>query len=172
MTIKFDADEFIPTQREELKIRINKILDDFMIPLMNATIVNEIKALSSAANIPQSFINGVKFRRTAPNQGEIINTWGTEDTPLAKFFNYGTTMHWIEPTKSEGFLAWPATGGGGTHASAIFFQSGKGDKDTLFSTGHYVSGVPRTEVMEMGFNIGKKRLVVEAQKIVESELNE
>jgi len=42
--------------------------------------------------------------------------------------------------------------------------------DTLFSKGHYVSGVPRTEVMERGFQIGKKRLVVEAGKIVRDEL--
>jgi len=49
----------------------------------------------------------------------------------------------------------------------------QGDKQagTLFSKGHYVSGVPRTEAMERGFNIGKSRLAEEAAKIIEKELN-
>jgi len=166
--VVFSANEFIPTQREELKKEINKILDDFMEPLVNATIIDEIKSVAQAANLPQSFIDGVKFRKTGENIGEVINVWGTVDKPLAKWFNYGTTQHWIEPKDPEGVLAFPASQG--RNASAIFFKGESKGKDTLFSKGHYVSGVPRTEAMEIGYNVGKKRLAVEAGKIIEKEL--
>ncbi len=169
MTIQFNADEFLPPQQEELRKEINRILDDFMEPLMNSTIIAEIKQLAMAANIPQSFIDGVKFRRTTANKGEIINTWGSSDKPLARWFNDGTPQHWIEPKDPEGVLVFPATQG--RNASAIFFMGESKEGDVLFSKGHYVAGVPKTEVMQRGFQIGKKRLVVEAGKIVEKELS-
>lgn len=166
MSVILNSDEYIPSQREEIKIEINRILDDFMEPLINFTIIAEIKAIAAAANIPQSFIDGVKFRKTGPNKGQVINTWGTTDKPLAKWFNYGTTMHWIAPVNKKA-LAWG--GKSGSHATAIFFQGGE-PEGTKFSKGHYVSGVPRTEAMERGFNIGKKRLALEAGKIIQKEL--
>jgi len=168
MPLVLDASEFIPTQREDIRKEIDVVLDDFMEPLVDSTIIAEIKALGYAANMPQSFIDGVKFRKTEANKGVVINTWGTEEKPLAKWFNYGTTTHWIQPKDPEGVLAWTATTG--SHATAIFFMGESKQGDTLFSKGHYVSGVPRTEVMERGFQIGKKRLVVEAGKIVRDEL--
>lgn len=169
MPLVLDTSEYIPTQREEVRKEIDVVLDDFMEPLVDSTIIAEIKALGYAANMPQSFIDGVKFRKTEANKGVVINTWGTEEKPLAKWFNYGTTTHWIQPKDPEGVLAWQA-GGEGSSAAAIFFRGESRKGDTLFSKGHYVAGVPRTEVMERGFQIGKKRLVVEAGKIVKDEL--
>lgn len=162
-----NSEQFIPTQRAEIKQEIDEILDDFMEPLFNATIVAEIKSLALAANLPDGFIEGVKFRRTGKNRGQIINTWGTEEKPLAIYFNYGTSMHWIEPVNAK-VLAWQ--GKAGRNATAIYFQGEKYPAGTKFSTGHYVSGVPRTEVMERGYNIGKKLLAQEAGKIVQKEL--
>lgn len=167
MSVQLNANEYIPTQRENIKIEINKILDDFMIPLMNYTIVTEIKLMAAAANIPKEFAQGVKFLRTAPNKGKIINTWGSDKVPLARYFNYGTTKHWIAPVNAKA-LAWG--GKSGSHATAIFFQGGQ-PEGTKFSKGHYVSGVPRTEAMEIGFRIGKKRLAEEAGKLIQKELN-
>lgn len=167
MSVQLKSDEFIPTQREEVRKEIDKILDDFMEPLVNFTIITEIKAIAQAANIPQGFIDGVKFVKTGANKGDVINTWGTDEKPLAIWFNYGTTMHWIEP-KPGGVLAWE--GSGGKHATAIYFQ-GEKSAGTKFSKGHYVSGVPRTEAMERGYNIGKKKLAEEAAKIVQKELH-
>lgn len=139
-----------------------------MEPLVNFTIIAEIKAIAMAANIPQKFIDGVKFRKTEPNKGQVINTWGTDEKPLAIYFNYGTSLHWTESTTPGKPLAFPNTGG--SHGRAIYFQGAKSKGDTMFSMGHYVSGVPRTEAMEIGFNIGKKRLAIEAGKIVQKEL--
>ena len=167
MALIIDTNEFIPTQREESKKRIDEILDAFMEPLMKNTIVAEIKALGFAANLPQKFMDGVKFIKTEKNKGMIVNTWGTKDRPLAIFFNYGTIQHWIEPTTAQ-VLAWSSSIG--QNPQAIFFQGESKEGDMLFSKGHYVSGVPRTEVMERGFNIGKKRLAIEAGNIVRNEL--
>ncbi len=167
MSVILNSAEYIPTQREDIRKETDKILDDFMEPLVNMTIITEIKNIAMAANIPQGFIDGVKFRKTGPNRGQVINTWGTTETPLAIFFNYGTVKHWIAPVTAKA-LAFP--GGGGTHATAIYFQGESKKGDTLFSMGHYVSGVPRTEAMEIGFNIGKRRMAEEAAKIIEREL--
>lgn len=135
--------------------------------LVENTIIAEIRVLSAAANLPKGFAENVKFVKTARNKGEIINTWGSQEKPLAKYFNYGTTKHWIEPVNAS-VLAWQAKPG--KHASAIYFQGEAKKGDTLFSKGHYVSGVPRTEVMERGFNLGIKLLTQQAKKIVENEI--
>lgn len=168
MSINLNTEEFIPTQRAEIKKEIDKILDDFMETLVNATIIAEIKILAQAANLPQGFIDGVKFRRIAPNRGVVINTWGTEKKPLARWFNYGTVQHWIEPLDPDGVLAWENKSG--RNASAIYFQGESKEGDMMFSKGHYVAGVPRTEVMERGFQIGKKQLAEESGRIVKKEL--
>lgn len=160
--------EFIPTQREEVRKETDKILNDFMEPLMNATIVAEIKAIADASNLPQGFKDGIKFVRTDNNKGQIINTWGTSEKPLAIWFNYGTTMHWIEP-KTAKALAFPGTSG--RNATAIYFQGETTPAGMKFSKGHYVSGVPRTEAMEIGFRLGKKRLAQEAAIIIQKELH-
>ena len=168
MSVVLDSEEFVPTQRADIRKEVDKILDDFMEPLVNQTIITEIKAVAAAANIPQGFIDGVKFRKTGPNKGDVINTWGTNEKPLALWFNYGTTQHWIQPTKPDGVLAWQ--GKPGRNAAAIYFQGGK-DEGKKFSKGHYVSGVPRTEAMEIGFNVGKVRMASEAGKIIQRELH-
>ena len=167
MPLEIDTSDFIPTQRDDARKTIDEVLDDFMEPLIKNTIIAEMKALGYAANLPQGFIDGIKFIKTEKNKGVIVNTWGTKERPLAKWFNYGTTQHWIEPVEAQA-LAWTATEG--RHATAIFFRGEAKEGDVLFSKGHYVSGVPRTEVMERGFNIGKKRLAVEAGNIVRNEL--
>ena len=146
---------------------MDDILDDYMEPLINSTIIAEIKTLSDAANLPKSFKEHVKFVKTSKNRGDIVNTWGTTQKPLAIFFNYGTKRHWIEPVNAKA-LAWSATAG--RNANAIYFRGEAKAGDTLFSKGHYVSGVPKTEVMERGFEIGKKRLAIEAGRILEKEL--
>ncbi len=168
-TVQFDSNKFIPPQRKELEEKINKILDDFLEPLMNSTIVEEIKSLAKASNLPQGFIDGVKFRRTEPNKGEIINTWGSKEKPLALWFNDGTKSHWIAPVKAKA-LHWLSKVG--IHPQAIFFRGGTKAGTNLFSKGHYVSGIVATHAMERGYSIGKKRLAIESGKLVERELNE
>ena len=167
MSVVLNSEEFIPTQREEIKKAINAILDDFMEPLMNFTIITEIKSIAVAANMPRSFVEGVKFRKTGPNIGQVINTWGTDDLPLARYFNYGTSLHWTESKTPGKPLAFA---GGGSYGRAIYFQGAKNAGGVVFSMGHYVSGVPRIEAMERGYALGKKRLAEEAGKIVQKEL--
>jgi hypothetical protein len=167
MSVTLNSQEFLPTQKREVREAVDRILDDFMIPLVTFTIIEEIKSVATAANIPKGFIDGVKFRKTGPNKGQIINTWGTDELPLAIFFNYGTVDHWVEPRTAK-VLAFE---GQGTNASAIYFKGSPKPDGVIFSKGHYVSGVPRTEAMEIGFRIGKKRLAEEAGRVVQKELH-
>ena len=111
-------------------------------------------------NLPDGFVNGFKFVKKGRNRGKIINTWGTAQKPLAKWFNYGTKDKiWIEPLDPDGVLAWPAKGGGGKSSSSIYFKGSGKTGNTLFSKGHYISGQPKTEAMERGIESSKNPLI-------------
>lgn len=124
--------------------------------LMKDNVIFEIISAAHASNLPKEFINGIAWRRTGPLSGKIVNTWGDSQKPLALWFNDGTVDHWIQPLKPGGVLAWPATFG--RNATAIFFMGNAQPGDMLFSKGHFVKGIPKTEVMQRGINIGMKRL--------------
>ena len=166
MTFTVDADMYIPTQVESIRLEINKILDDYMAPLVNATIIAETRALADAAGLPPAFKDSIRFVKTGPNEGDVINEWGDPAKPLARWFNYGTRRHWIEPVRAKA-LSWLHKSG--KHAQAIFFQGRAKKGDRLYSTGHYVSGVPRTEVMERGLERGSRLLEEEAARVLVAE---
>lgn len=123
--------------------------------IMKEYVVFETVAAAKASNLPLEFIDGIEWKRTGALTGKIINTWGSTEKPLAKWFEFGTPDHWIEPLKAGGVLAWTATFG--KNASAIFFMGNKQQGQTLFSKGHYVSGLPKTEAMQRGIATGFKR---------------
>lgn len=114
---------------------IEENLDD----LIEEYVVNEIKSVSRAMNLPQHFIDGVKSRRVGPLHIKIINTWGTPEVPLAKFFNDGTIDHFIAPL-GPWLLRWVTPLG-----------------NIAYSRGHMVRGIQKTEAMEIGIAIGMKR---------------
>jgi len=126
-------------------------LDD----LMNNYVVFECVAAAKASNLPLEFIAGIAWKRTGDLSGSIINTWGTKDKPLAKWFNDGTRDHWIEPLDPDGVLVWEATIG--KNATAIFFMGNAEVGSLLFSKGHFVSGLDKTEAMERGIANGMRR---------------
>ena len=140
-------------------------LDD----LMKEFVVFEAVASAKASNLPLEFIDGIEWKRTGELTGKIINTWGTTEKPLAKWFEFGTPDHWIAPLKAGGVLAFPATFG--THATAIFFMGNKEMGQTLFSKGHYVSGLPKTEAMQRGIDTGFKRAKTAILKNSKSEVS-
>ncbi len=143
-----DLERLEPTTREYLI----ENLDD----LMNEYVVFEIIAAAKASNLPLEFIDGIAWKRTGELSGRIVNTWGSGQKPLAKWFNDGTPDHWIEPLSPDDVLVWEATFG--RNAKAIFFMGNAEQGQLLFSKGHYVSGLDKTEAMERGINNGMKRL--------------
>ncbi len=143
-----DLERLEPTTREYLIENLDSLMDEF--------VVFEVVAAAKASNLPLEFIAGIKWKRTGDLSGRIVNTWGTADKPLAKWFNDGTPDHWIEPLTPGGVLAWEATFG--RHAKAIFFMGDAQEGQMLFSKGHFVSGLEKTEVMQRGINNGMKRL--------------
>lgn len=142
------------TELENLEKTAKKYLEDNLELLIEENVISEIKSVAKAMNLPDKFIDGITFKKVGPLHIKIINTWGTQDKPLARWFNYGTPQHWIEPINAK-VLAWG--GKSGKNASAIFFQ-GNNPEGMKFSKGHYVSGVPKTEAMENGIKLGMEKL--------------
>jgi len=124
--------------------------------LMKEFLVFEAVAAAKASNLPLEFISGIAWKRTGELSGKVVNTWGSEKKPLAKWFEFGTPDHWVEPLTPDGVLAFPATFG--KHATAIFFMGNQEEGEILFSKGHYVSGIDKFESMTRGLATGFKRL--------------
>ena len=133
--------------------------------LIKKTILQEMILSSQAANMPESFIKNIKIKKVSDGTYEIENAWKSkkDEKPLAIFFEYGTQDHWIQ---GNPILAFPSRGPESGSAKAIYsknFHTKKGD--TIFSTGHYVAGLPAYEPMTNGFRKGiqKMREMLEQQ---------
>lgn len=151
---------------ENLEPVTRKYLIENLDRLMVENVVFETKAISQAMNLPKEFVDGIAWVRTGELSGKIVNRWGNAEKPLAKWFNDGTPDHWIEPLTEGGVLAFPATFG--SNASAIFFMGNEAEGKMIFSKGHYVSGLDKTEAMETGIDIGMSRLKTSALKDTKS----
>jgi len=150
MTIKLNSSSLqISKQKQKAKKIIDQILDENMEQLMNNYMIPELRAVAMSANIPDGFVIGIKFIRTGTNEGEIINTWGSDDLPLALWFNYGTRDH-----GSLGY--WP-----------LHWKDKSTGKDIYAM---YVRGVPKTLAMEAGIEIGTKKLIEAVPQFVEARL--
>ena len=136
-------------QKQAAESIVNEILNENMEFLMNTYMVPEVKRAAQAANVPEGFVLGITFVRTGSNEGEVINTWGSDDLPLAKWFNYGTRDH---GSKGNWPLRWRSKQTG----VEIFAQ--------------YVRGVPQTLAMEIGIILGTNRLKQEVPRFVEDRL--
>jgi len=135
----------------ETKTYISENLDE----LIEDNLIFEMKTIAKASNLPLEFIEGIAWIRTGELSGRVVNTWGTEEKPLAKWFNDGTPDHWVAPLTEDGVLVFEATFG--RNASAIFFMGNAEEGDVIFSKGHFVSGLEKTEAWERGAAIGWKR---------------
>ena len=124
------------------------------------TIHQEMVMASQAAGMPDKFIENIKLHKISDTKYIIENAWEDNGKPLAVWFEYGTTDHWIEPRNPRGVLAFPKPAEGmQRHSSAIYFKSHKPDAgEMVFSKGHYVSGLPALEPMSRGFKIGSERM--------------
>lgn len=154
---------------EEIKKDLEQHVPEFIAQniekWMEETILSTVIAYCKAANLPQKFQDGIKIEQHEDGY-ELVNTWvGDNGEPLATWFEYGTRDHWVEPKNKEGVLAFPAPENQ-RHGSAIYYESGA--EGMIFSKGHYVSGLPRTEAMTQGLAKGmekfKRKLKYEIRK--------
>lgn len=149
MVLTLDAESALDVQLGEGVKEVNQILDENMSFLINSYMIPELRAVAMSANLPDGFVLGIKFVKTGTNEGEIINTWGTEEVPLALWFNYGT--------KDHGALGnWP-----------LHWKSKTTGKDIYAM---YVRGVPKTLAMNIGMELGEKALKQEVPRFVEGQL--
>lgn len=133
------------------KEEVQTILNNNMELMMNTYVIPEMKRVAFAANLPKGFADNIKFIQTDENEGKIVNTWGSTEKPLALWFNYGTRdhgalgpypLHWIDKVTQKDIYAM------------------------------WVRGVPRTLAMEIGWELGKKRLKQEGPKFIEERIIE
>ena len=124
------------------------------------TIIPEMELSARASGLPEKFIRGITLTAISPTRFKITNTWESETgAPLAKFFEWGTRDHWIEPKSSDGVLVWASQGPESGHSRAIYSKRYDNiEGQMLFSKGHYVTGLPRTDAMSIGFRLGTARL--------------
>ena len=142
----------------------------YMMPhWIRSTIIKDMKMYARAANLPKQFLDGITLREN----NTIVNTWWSPAKRLCDWFEFGTPRHWIQPKNPKGVLAWQAPGSAGeSHGNAIYYQSGVKKGTWLFSKGHYVSGLPKTEAMHKGFDSGiiklQQKIHKEIRKFAES----
>ena len=131
------------------KKTVDHILDQNMVYLVNTWMIPEIQSVARAANVPKGFIEGIKFVKTDTNKGNIINTWGSDDLPLALWFNYGTRDH-------------------GSLGDYPLHWKDKATGKDIYAM--YVRGVPKTLAMEIGIQMGEKKLKQEIPRYIEDRL--
>lgn len=126
---------------------------------LKRTVLDEIIRMCQAANMPRAFIEHIKLEKISDVEYRITNDWAEGGKPLAMWHEYGTDGHWVKPKKPGGVLAFPKPDESKQrHGSAIYFKSHKPDAgETVYSRGHYVSGIPRLEPMTRGFKRGMER---------------
>ena len=110
--------------------------------------------------MPASFVKHIHME-VEGRKFKFINDWKYEDKYgrhlMARYFEYGTRQHWIAP-RFKKVLTWLSAGPESGHGHAIYskrYDNKKGQR--LFSKGHYVSGLRRSEAMNIGFKKGIAR---------------
>lgn len=149
LTININDIDNVENVLEEQARVISDYLDANMEFLVNSYVIPEVRAVAMSSNVPSGFVVGIKFIKTGYLAGEVINTWGTKALPLALWFNYGTRDH---GSKGDWPMHWKDKNGKDVYAM-------------------WVRGVPKTLVMEIGIEIGKKKLKQAVPKFIEDNLS-
>ena len=149
--------------KQEIQEYVNVNLDVWV----RRILLDEIKRHAEAANMPHQFIDHIQIQTDGLGKYQLINDWSRTTkygkALLAIYFEYGTRDHWIQPRFAK-VLRWghrePQGGQKRGYGHAIFFERfDTKPGDTLFSKGHYVTGLPKTLAMTRGYQTGKARLV-------------
>jgi hypothetical protein len=147
------------------KIQINEELDTKMEQYFNDIVIPEIQAFSRSLNLPEDFVRGFEFVKTGRNRGKIINTFGSKELPLAKFFNYGTKRGYeITPKVQHPTGALRASRDKDSvgeehvqHPTVLHWVDQSGRDVFLPSTTH--PGFAKTMAMENGYSQAIKNLI-------------
>lgn len=142
-------------------------------------IVEECKRMAQAMFLPDKFVEGIDLRYHGHGRAAVVNTFGTPDVPLAKFFNYGTRRNYIiEPkvthNKTVARLRSPRDKedvGDKTkkvvHPEALKWD---GPDGPVFARRVIHPGFPKTLAMEFGVETGKNFLKESLPKLIKDEL--
>lgn len=140
--------------RDPKRERFKKYLKPRIEQWLRETILAEMIRASEAANMPDGFIQEIKLERTSAPQAtvnfryQIVNRWQKEGKPLAKWFEYGTQIHLIEPKIYSDPLNNP-TGPSMLH----WYRDGKHNFRRIVLH----PGIEKQTPMNIGYRIGKKK---------------
>ncbi len=136
---------------QSVEPKTQEYLDDNMESMFNQYVILEVKSIATAMNLPQKFVDGIKFVKTGKNEGKVVNTWGTPNEPFAKWFNNGVSPFEIFSTGD-----W-----------ALHWTSSLSGEEVYVSTKNKPvkhPGFPQTNAMEIGIEIGMKQLKANGNK--------
>jgi hypothetical protein len=162
-----------------VKTQVNDFLDSRMEYYYDKFVIPEVKAVARAANLPEAFVESFEFRKTGRNKGKVVNTLGTKDEPLAKWFNYGTKRNYpIEPkvkhpegTERAARDADEVGDGQVQHPTVLHWIDPNTGEDRFASIVIH-PGFPKTEAMEIGVRLGMKTLIPEVKKDVKDRFGD
>lgn len=157
--------------------RVQQIINENAEDWIYDYVVLETKRMALAMFLPEKFIESIELRYHGNGRASVVNTFGTPDVPLAKFFNYGTKRNYtIEPKVVHGTPA-PRSPRDKervgdksvkvVHPQALKWESGG---ETRFAKRVTHPGFPKTMAMEFGVQQGKKFLMQHLQKLIQDKL--
>ena len=139
--------EFAEMRLDSSKIRIEEFADSILDDVADKTILQSCRTVARAAGMKNRYIDAISFEHLGFLKGDVINDFTSDSKdalgrglPLAKFFEDGTTTHFVEPLDPDGVLAWEDDAG-----------------ITHFSKGHFVRGIRPMKIMNNGFKFGLER---------------
>jgi hypothetical protein len=161
------------------RAEVNNFIDSNMQSNYDRLVIPEIKAVARATNAPEAFVESFYFVKTGKNKGKIINTLGTKQNPLARYFNYGTKRNYPITPKVQH----PP---GGQRAARDKEEVGEGkvlhpsklrwvDPQTgqvRFADIVIHPGFPRTLAMEIGLKSAQPLLIAQVKNQVKNKFSD
>lgn len=160
-------------QLMKAKAEVNIELDSKMEYYYKTFVIPECQAIARAANCPQGFVQGFDFVKTGFGRGKIINTFGSMDNPLAKYFNYGTKKNYLIEPKVQHPAGSPRSPRDAEQVGTeeepkvvhpTMLKITLPDGTIIFRPAAIHPGIEKSMALEDGTQLGTKRLIIAATK--------
>jgi len=174
MSLDIEFEDITRIELMSIPIDVRDYLDENMDKYYNNFVIPEIQAVARASNAPDEFVNGFKFVKTGKAKGKIINTWGTQDNPLARYWNYGTKKNYeirpkVEHPERRETRDRDIVGDKGQrqHPESLRWIDQTGRR--VFAKVVIHPGVEKTLAMEKGIETGTRRMKQQLVRDIKNE---
>lgn len=153
--------------KSQIKKKFKKFIERNGEKMVRDLVYKEMIQMAHAANMPDAFIKGIKFKKISKTRFRIYNDWkGPFNEPFAKWFEYGTKKNYPITPKVQHPKAFRRVTrdqeriehGDGTvvqHPSVLHWVK---DGKHFFADEVIHPGIHGNKPMNTGFNIGKKKI--------------